>query len=150
MLTDLSATVCQDMKETHQPYHVLDQSNHVNLILTETYILFLNPVRQLIVVCSMSHADHRGRAVNKIFMLIMILGTLFAFFTSVGIDYIHIHKHVLVAALLQPPWPRYLLGLIRRLLSTTSWCLPTIQKLECSVPPFPPSRNLCLSILITL
>ena len=42
----------------------------------------------------------------------MILGTLFAFFTSVGIDYIHIHKHVLVATLLQPPWPRYLLGLI--------------------------------------
>ena len=35
LLTDLSATVCQDMKETHQPYHVLDQSNHVNLIHVE-------------------------------------------------------------------------------------------------------------------
>ena len=122
----------------------------IHLIFKETLnILFLRLVCEL-VVCSMSHADHRGRAVNKIFMLIMILGTLFAFFTSVGIDYIHIHKHVLVATLLQPPWPRYLLGLIRRLQSTTSWCLPTIQKLECSVPPFPPSRNLCLSILITL
>ena len=122
----------------------------IHLIFKETLnILFLRLVCEL-VVCSMSLADHHGRAVNKIFMLIMILGTLFAFFTSVGIDYIHIHKHVLVATLLQPPWPRYLLGLIRRLQSTRSWCLPTIQKLECSVPPFPPSRNLCLSILITL
>ena len=67
--------------------------NMIYLIFTETSsILFLKSSQ--LVVCSMSPADHRGRAVNKIFMLIMILGTLFAFFTSVGIDYIHIHSTV--------------------------------------------------------